>query len=230
MTPTDVGAIYQTKAIEYLIAVAYLVLFVPFWRYLSGGAAAAPVTRRVRAGDGWFGVAPGAALHRGHAWAARAGSGVLVGMDEFAEKLVGPMKAIRLPAPGAVLRQGEPAWTIVADGQAIEMLSPVDGVVQSTNGRAAGEPDVVSRDPYGAGWLLRVRATKWANDAARLLSGRAARGFMEETAALLRARLDAGTGALLQDGGRPVQGIAREVAPEDWASLVREFLGTERKE
>jgi glycine cleavage system H lipoate-binding protein len=230
MTATDVGAIYESKAIEYLIAVAYLVLFVPFWRYLNGGAVPAGAPRRATAGDGWFAVAPGVALHPAHSWAARAGAGVLVGMDDFAEKLVGPMKAIRLPVPGTALRQGEPAWTIVADGHAIDMMSPVDGVVQSANLRAAEHPDLVGRDPYGAGWLLRVRATNWARDTARLFSGAAARKFMEETASVLRQRLDPEMGALLQDGGRPVRGIAREVSPEGWDSLAREFLGTERKE
>ena len=230
MNGPDVTAIYEAKAVEYLIAVLYLALFVPFWRYLSTAPAArVPARRPAFAGDGWFSVAPGVALHHGHAWAARAGTAVLLGLDDFAEKLIGPMKAIQLPPPGTRLRQGEPAWTVRADGKALEMLSPVDGVVEVANETAAGHPEIVSADPYGRGWLLRVRDTNWSTSASSLLSGPSARAFMEQTAEVLRARLDPQMGAVLQDGGHPVHGIAREIAPDDWDTLAREFLGTERK-
>jgi glycine cleavage system H lipoate-binding protein len=231
MTGADVAAIYESKAIEYLIAVTYLVLFVFFWRYLDAGPAPARAEERTGAGaEGWFSLAPAVALHPGHAWAAQAGSTVFVGLDDFANKLIGPKKGIRLPAPGTILKQGETAWTVLADGKGIDMVSPVDGVVEQVNPEAEARPDELSGDPYGRGWLLRVRATDWARSAEQLLSGREARKLMDDAAYLLRSRLSPELGAVLQDGGRPVHGIARELAPENWDVLARQLLGTARKE
>jgi glycine cleavage system H lipoate-binding protein len=229
MTGADVATIYESKAIEYLIAVAYLVLFVFFWRYLDAAPARAE-ERATAASEDWFSLAPAVSLHPGHAWVARAGSTVLVGLDDFANKLIGPKKGLRLPVPGTLLRQGEPAWTVLADGKSVDMLSPVDGVVEQVNPEIEARPDALSSDPYGGGWLLRVRATDWARSTEHLLSGRAARKLMDDAADLLRSRLSPELGAVLQDGGRPVHGIARELAPESWDVLAGQLLGTARKE
>lgn len=234
MTGSELSDIYQSKAIEYLIAVAYLVLFVPFWRYVQAGptpervAARVPlrVPVRVPVADGWFAVPPHVALHPGHAWAAPAGPAVLVGMDDFARRLIGPMKGVRLPRAGDVLRQGETGWTVLADGKALDMVSPVDGVVVDVNQAAALQPESVMDDPYGRGWLLKVRPTQWTRSARQLLAGSAARRLLEDAGDRLRAHVTPDLGLVLQDGGRPIQGVARELAPESWDELARTFLLT----
>src|SRR5215831_8329759 len=98
MDPHALVSPFQAKVVEYLIAVAYLVLFVPFWRYLSGPRAVATRTARVRRPitdavpeGGWFAVPDGMSFHPGHAWLQADGDGVVtVGADEFAFKLVAP--------------------------------------------------------------------------------------------------------------------------------------------
>src|SRR5512137_1603322 len=92
--------LHVAKAIEYLLAVGYLAMFVPFWRY-TARLAAAPAEAEDRAAVpavavpasaavprpepvGWFHVPEGLGLHPGHAWAKAAGGGeVLVGADDF---------------------------------------------------------------------------------------------------------------------------------------------------
>jgi glycine cleavage system H protein len=222
MNPHDVAGPYQVKAAEYLIAVLYLLLFVPFWRFVNGGRpAAAPAPARA----GWFEVPEALRFHPGHAWVSAEDEGaVTVGLDDFARKLLGPLEAVRLPAPGAVLAQGETGWTLAADGGAVDMLAPVGGTVLAANSAVARDPEVLRRDPYGEGWLMKLKPARLDADAKQLLWGGLARKWMEGVADSLRARSSPELGSLLQDGGQPMDGIARELAGEGWVELARSFL------
>ena len=218
---------YAAKLVEYGLAVTYLVLFVGFWRFVQGGKPAArevPVARTAEepAETGWFSVPEGVALHPGHTWARLEADGaVAVGLDDLGHRLVGPVDDVALPATGAKVEQGEPVATLLADGRKVKIVSPVDGEVVAYNADPEGH-----LDPYGAGWLFRVRPTSWKRSKAQLLDGQAARDWIEEQGRQLAARLGPSPVAVLQDGGVPVHGIAREIDPEHWDDLARELFRT----
>jgi glycine cleavage system H protein len=165
--------------------------------------------------------------HRGHTWARPVGNDtVLVGIDDFARRLLGPVKGLRLPAAGARLRQGEPALSAQVDGRAASLVSPVNGEVVAVNPNVQANPGLASDDPYGRGWLLKLRAADLATDLRNLLSGSLARRFMEDAREGLDHRLVALSGSVLQDGGEPVADFARRLPEPDWRRLVGEFLLT----
>lgn len=89
---------HATKALEYLLAVSYLLLFIPFWRFVNGATIAQSFAL------GWFQVPENVHLHRGHSWAKTFGGAVAVGLDDFAHKLIGPLDEVRFPAVGTPLR------------------------------------------------------------------------------------------------------------------------------
>jgi glycine cleavage system H lipoate-binding protein len=220
---------YFAHVTEYALAMVYLVLFVGFWRYVQGGKRAeesAPEARQVplaAAATGWFTVPDGVALHPGHTWARVEDDGtVAVGLDDLGHRLVGALDAVELPAPGSLVEQGAPSVTLSAAGREVRLLSPVDGEVVAANRGADG-----ASDPYGQGWLFRVRPAQWARNRAQLLSGTAARGWLEEQGRRLAARLSPEPVPMLQDGGAPVHGIAREIDPEHWDDVAREFFRTQ---
>jgi len=232
MTTQDFLATYDAKVAEYLLALCYLMLFVPMWRFVHGGAragaaasvhAAAAVEARPAAAHGWFSVPEGVALHAGHAWARTGADGlVTVGIDDFAQKLVDPERAV-LPELGDRVLEGQPAFAIGDRVTTVRMLAPVAGEVVAVNA-AAEEPGAL-RDPYGAGWLFKVRP---AAPPARLMLGEKARAFLERSAEALSLRLNPELGHVLQDGGTPVHGIARALAGDQgWASMARHFFMTE---
>jgi glycine cleavage system H lipoate-binding protein len=228
MIPHTILTLYHAKPLEYFIAAAFLLLFIPFWRYVQGGRQAsvrrpAAAPRRV----GWFAVPEHLFFHPGHTWARVESDGlVALGLDDFAEKLVGPLTGARLPAPGASLAQGEPAWSLVADGRTVDMLSPVAGVVVEVNGSAVREGRPIA-DPYGAGWLVRVRPTRLGADLKGLLKGEFARRWMATAADAFRRRLSPELGLVYEDGGAPIDGLARSLDPEGWDRLARECFLTE---
>lgn len=227
MNEHDFLGLYATKAAEYLIGMAYLVLFIPFWRFLNGKAVPSRVRVAAREPAGWFTLPEGLLLHPGHAWARPEGSHVAVGMDDFGHRLMGPLTDVLLPPVGSEVRAGRPAVALVADGKAIPLKSPVDGRITEVNDAARRAPAALGRDPYGAGWLLRVEPHRPSLRREGLLSGDGARRFLEGAADRLRLLLTPELGALAQDGGTPVHGIAREIDPERWDQIVRSFLETD---
>jgi glycine cleavage system H lipoate-binding protein len=233
MIPHDILTLYSAKMLEYGIAVLFLLLFIPFWRYVQGPAGApalatgrsrVPVTRAAE----WFLTPADRFFHRGHAWLMGGDDGlVTVGLDDFAAKLVGPLSRLSLPAVGASVGQGEQAWRMTAaDGRSVDMLSPVDGTVVELNPALASSPDLAERDPYGEGWLMKVRPSRLRANRINLMAGRAVHRWMEEAAAGLRGHFAPGLGALAQDGGAPVSGMARALDPEGWDRLAATLLLT----
>jgi glycine cleavage system H lipoate-binding protein len=229
------------KAIEYLLAVGFLASFVPFWRYAAPRAparavATVPAEQSVAVPTfspalrpepaGWFRIPDGLSIHPGHAWAKSIEDGeVLVGADDFARAVIGRVHDVDLPEPGTVVRQGEPAFTLRGAAGPLPMISPVDGMVVATN--PAAKVGAVESDPYGDGWLLRIQAPQFKRNARQLLSGSAARAWMEDVAKRLRATIAPDLGPALADGGVPVNGIAGEVGPEAWRRIAREFFFVE---
>jgi len=235
MIPHDILTLYTAKAIEYVFALSFLALFIPFWNYVMGEARPAtqpamqPARQKVadRMTDlvEWFRMARDVAYHPGHAWARADGTGhVTVGLDDFAQKLVGPMKAIELPPVGTRLSAGDRAWSLRVNGKAVDMLSPVNGVVTEVNPAVVASADVARHDPYGAGWLLKVEAPRFDPARRGLLTGKLARTWLEEATNALRLRMAPDLGLALQDGGMPVDGIAQALDAEHWDAVAREFL------
>jgi len=82
-------------------------------------------------------------------------------------------------------------------------------------------PGILSRDPYGAGWLLKVKSDRLAVDTRNLLSGKLARDWMETSLENLHPIRHEALGPVLQDGGLPVEGIARVLGGDQWWSWRR---------
>ena len=233
MIPNDIFSMYAAKAVEYLIAVTFLLLFIPFWRFVNGRPIAEGIAQPVahRWFDqfaGWFVVPGHVYFHPGHAWARfDANQLVTVGLDDFAQKLVGDISAISLPAPGSRVGQGEKGWSLLPDGKSIDMLSPVDGTVVTVNDRVRRAPEIVRRDPYGEGWLFQVKPARPRANRNQLLSGTLAMRWMEQATDTIQGMLSPELGRVYQDGGVPIHGIARSLHAEKWDDLCRRFFLTE---
>ncbi len=224
MVTHDLVTMYSAKAIEYGIAIAYLLLFIPYWRFVNARPAATPAPAPARPLLGqvadWFRLPLDVFYHPGHSWARADGELVTVGVDDFGRKLVGAT-SVRLPRVGTVLAQGEPALALEADAKAIDVLAPVDGTVVAVN-----EHGLSGHDPYGDGWLLKVRPARLSANLRTLLSGTLAERWMEDVCDALCGRLQPELGRVYQDGGLPVDGIARAIDPESWDGTARQFFLT----
>jgi glycine cleavage system H lipoate-binding protein len=232
----DLITIYWLKALEYILAVSYLPLFVLFWKFVTpkrAVAVAAPVAVPGWADQlaGYFQLPAQLFFHPGHAWARVDGPDtVTVGISDFAQRLVGPIDRLRLPSVGAEVMQGAPALALGSAGKGVEMLSPVSGTVLEVNEAAAAEPGSVKRSPYGEGWLFRVRGPQIAANLTSLMTGTFARRWMDAVTEQLGGEFGGRElGHVYADGGVPVDGIAHSLAHERWDELARRYFLTGRE-
>jgi glycine cleavage system H lipoate-binding protein len=226
----DEMELYATKGVEYLLALAYLLLLVPFWQLLDGRGQKLAADAGARASTAvarWFELPSGLGFHPGHAWArADAGDVVTVGLDGFAGRMIGTPTSIGLPDPGTRLDAGRAGFRVALDGYDFRVLSPVSGEVLEVNEEAARDPGLVPEDPYGDGWLLRVRVPATRDAMSDLLKGPHATAWIGQEEQRLASMLDQRLGLVLQDGGEPVHGFARALRPDGWHELVSELLLT----
>jgi glycine cleavage system H lipoate-binding protein len=223
------GDIFATKGLEYLIVIGYLLLLMGVWRLLSPPKLARALgmrsPRKPVASHQWFALPDGVFYHQGHGWAAPTeGDTVRVGMDDFAQRLVGTPDAIALPHVGERLEQGVEGWALQFGAERIAMVSPVNGEVVSVNPALGDSLDMVNADPYGRGWLCEVRVSSPRAAFKNLLSGDLARSWMHQVVERLRQMPTASLGVVMPDGGVPVSGFARVIAPDDWTNVARDLL------
>jgi glycine cleavage system H protein len=221
--------IFATKGIEYVIVMVFLAGFVYFSRYLSYRVPPpAEAEGRPPSFAEYFRVPDGYLFHQGHTWFRREGREVVtVGLDDFAQRFLGRIEEMHLPHAGALVRQGEQGWTLTVDSRIIPMISPVDGEVVGVNAAALRNPKVVNEDPYGSGWLLKVKATKLSANSRNLLSGNVARRMVQESLNGIRLQSGESLGMVYQDGGVPVSGMAKALYGEKWEGAVRELFQTQ---
>jgi glycine cleavage system H protein len=80
-----------------------------------------------------------------------------VGITAFALEALTDLVFIELPALGRKLRAGEPFGVVESVKAVSDLNSPVDGEVVEANRAAAERPETLAQDPYGAGWLVKIR-------------------------------------------------------------------------
>jgi glycine cleavage system H protein len=82
---------------------------------------------------------------------------VQVGITDYAQGELGDVVYVDLPKPGAVLDQKGVFGTIEAVKAVSELYSPLAGTVVEVNGALEKDPAAVNRDPYGAGWMIKLK-------------------------------------------------------------------------
>lgn len=225
MEGTGAVDIFATKGIEYLIVIGFLSALVFYWRLLGRSDPDEISGRSRRSVRGWFAAPRDYLFHPGHTWASAEGNQVFrVGMDDFAQQLIGQPSALDLPNPGDPVRQGDLGWTVRVGPRSVRMLSPLDGVVESLNPEVETAPEVVNEDPYERGWLLKVRVDDPERPQRNLLSAEVAADWLDRAAEGLRAVWTRELGVALPDGGAPVKGFGRAMAEDRWDDLAEELL------
>lgn len=222
----------STKGIEYLLMIGYLLLFVPFaWilrRMTVAPAAAAMPGTASSPNTSRHDIPRGIHLHRGHSWAALEGGDLLrVGIDDFAQRLIGRPTELSLPSPRQHLQQGEKGWQVRVDGHTVDLLSPVQGEVVEVNDEVIRTPQLVCEDPYERGWLLKVRVANAATAMKNLLPQRLACAWMDEVYEELGSLMGGDLGPVLQDGGLPLPGFATQLTGDRWPEIAKRFFLTD---
>ncbi len=189
---------------------------------------AAPATAPLKPSlVGGFSVPDNLRYHPGHTWAlGESPNLVRIGMDDFATKLTGEIEHVTLPQRGQWIRQGQKVWSLVRNGVKVDMVSPIEGSVADINEAAVSDPSLISKDPYGEGWMVTVQSPDAKTNFRNLLTGALARWWTEESSMRLQRLVPCALGALAQDGGAAMNDIAGTIPAAEWPKVAREFFLT----
>jgi glycine cleavage system H protein len=98
-----------------------------------------------------------------HEWVrAEADGTVTVGISDHAQHALGDLVFVEVPEVGRSLNKGAAAAVVESVKAASDVYSPVSGEVVATNDKLSGSPELVNTDPYGEGWLFRLKPSNTA--------------------------------------------------------------------
>jgi glycine cleavage system H protein len=106
---------------------------------------------------------------KSHEWARLEADGtVTVGISDHAQQALGDLVFVEAPEPGRRVVAGEACAVVESVKAASDVYSPVTGEVVAANADLGGRPELINEDPYGTGWVMRVRPEDKAQFAALL--------------------------------------------------------------
>ena len=179
-----------------------------------------------RSEEGGFELAEDFYYHEGHTWAKpEYGARVRVGLDDFAQKLVGKLGKIELPNIGQEVKQGDAGFQVRRGGEIAKVLAPIDGIVAHVNDQLTGEPHLVNESPYEKGWLFIIEPTRLRKNLKGLYYGEEAHKYINDEMEKLFSMANDDL-RVAADGGTAVEDISEELKGENWAKLVKTFLKT----
>lgn len=108
-------------------------------------------------------VPDGLKYTKDHEWAKFEGDTAVIGVTDHAQRELGDIVFVELPKVGAQVAAGQSFGTIEAVKTVAELYSPVNGTVAEVNGALSGDAGVINQDPYGNGWIIKVKTDKPAD-------------------------------------------------------------------
>jgi glycine cleavage system H protein len=172
-----------------------------------------------------FSIPQGYSFHPGHTWALSEGNeNIRVGMDSFAANLLGDAEHVDVIGPNRWIRQGQKFATVKIGDLAVDLISPVEGVITAVNRDLATDPTIATRDPYKDGWVAMVKSPDFATNQKNLVQGTMVAPWMQNSVTRLNALTAMQAPNLAQDGGMPLRGLVSRVGADVRATLLKEFF------
>jgi glycine cleavage system H protein len=95
--------------------------------------------------------------HREHDWARIEGDEAVLGITWFAQDALGELVHYEAPSPGDTVSANQPYGEVESVKAVSDVVAPLSGEVIEVNAKAVEAPETVNEDPYGDGWLIRIR-------------------------------------------------------------------------
>lgn len=92
-----------------------------------------------------------------HEWARIEGDVVTIGITDYAQSELGDIVYVELPEVGNQTTQGESFGTIEAVKAVSDLFAPLSGEVIEVNTALTDQPEIINKDPYGEGWIIKIK-------------------------------------------------------------------------
>ncbi len=117
--------------------------------------------------------------HREHDWARVEGDEAVLGITWFAQDALGELVHFEAPEAGSTVAKEAPYGEVESVKAVSDVVAPLSGEVLEVNGHVVDAPETVNDDPYGNGWLVRVRLSD-PSEVESLLDSGAYKQFLAE--------------------------------------------------
>jgi glycine cleavage system H protein len=227
--------IFETKGIEYLIIITFLALIIPFWIILNRKDA---IKRQIKRAFGVLSanilrIPKGLFYSRNHTWAHMEISGnATVGLDDLLLHITGEVNFNTLKSQGESIKKGDLLAEIDQYGKLLKIYSPLSGEIVGINPLLKENPGLMNKDPYGEGWIYRIRPSEWIAETGSYLmadeaiawSKRELERFKDFLATSFNKYSPGSTQVILQDGGELSDNPLSELSDEVWQDFQKSFL------
>lgn len=227
--------IFDTKGIEYLFIIAFLILLIPFWIIINKDK---QVTKRIQQTIGVLTanilrIPRGLFYNKNHTWLFLEKSGnAKLGLDDFMTHLVGHVNIHSLKTEGESMKKGELMAEINQDGKKLLVFSPISGEIVNVNAAIHDNPDLLNQDPYEKGWIYSVKPSNWKKETQSFYLADEAASWIKSEVERLKDFLAVSTAkhssepalVTLQEGGEIRQHILSELDGDIWNDFQDSFL------
>jgi glycine cleavage system H protein len=117
--------------------------------------------------------------HSEHDWARIEGDEATLGITWFAQDALGELVHYEAPEEGSEIAKGSSYGEVESVKAVSDVIAPLSGVIVEVNQKVVAEPETVNEDPYGEGWLIRIRLSD-ASETADLMDAAAYKSFVDE--------------------------------------------------
>lgn len=231
--------IFETKGLEYLVIIAFLFLLIPFWILLNRQA---KVTKQIQTALGVLAanilrIPQGLFYFRNHTWMYMEKTGTAkVGLDDLLLHITGKVKFSNLKNPGEMILKGDLLTEIDQNGKLLRIFSPVSGKIMDTNITLNESDDMLNEDPYGKGWIYKIKPSNWIAEtkscyfaeAATEWSAKELERFKDFLARTMRNYTPETALIIMQDGGELIDHSLSALPNEIWKDFQEEFLNPDK--
>jgi glycine cleavage system H protein len=98
--------------------------------------------------------------HREHDWARIEGETATLGITWYAQDALGEIVHYEAPEEGSALARDESYGEVESVKAVSDLIAPLSGAVIEVNDKVVGEPETINEDPYGEGWLVKIRLSE----------------------------------------------------------------------
>jgi len=228
--------IFDTKGIEYLFVIGYLLCLIIFWNLATRHEIIIKQIKKVIStlSAGILRIPQGLFYNRYHTWTHLDDSGVAsVGLDDFLQHITGEVTFTQLKDPDQMINKGDLLTQIDQDGKHLKIFSPISGKILASNATLNENPGIFNEDPYKKGWIYKIKPSHWRKETnSYFLAEDATNWSVKEldrfkdflTGGPLRNYSSEPSMILLQDGGEIRDNILSELPNEVWTDFQEEFL------
>jgi len=114
-----------------------------------------------------------------HEWVKQEDNQITIGITDYAQSQLKDVVYVELPEIGSIYKKGDPIGSVESVKTVSDIFSPVSGRVRETNIALKDQPDLINKDPYGKGWIVRMEVSD-KKELLGLLSAKAYEDFLSK--------------------------------------------------